>query len=92
MFKMSHPVRRYPPLHLSGIYRVASRMRFLRYLALICFFHRSMRGQDCKRTHSAQGNAGYIYEAKRREIKEIETMRGARVCLGFDFSVETFFE
>ena len=38
-----------------------------------------MRGQDCKRTHSAQGNAGYIYEAKRREIKEIETMRGARV-------------
>ena len=44
-----------------------------------------MRGQDCKRTHSAQGNAGYIYEAKRREIKEIETMRGARVCRGFDF-------
>ena len=55
-------------------------------------FHRSMRGQDCKRTHSAQGNAGYIYEAKRREIKEIETMRGARVCRGFDFSVKTFFE
>ena len=47
-----------------------------------------MRGQDCKRTHSAQGNAGYIYEAKRREIKEIETMRGARVCRGFDFSVK----
>ena len=23
-----------------------------------------MRGQDCKRTHSAQGNAGYIYERK----------------------------
>ena len=77
------------------IYRVASRMRFLRYLAIICFCSRissKYAGQDCKRTHSAQGNAGYIYEAKRREIKEIETMRGARVCRGFDFSVEMLFE
>ena len=51
-----------------------------------------MRGRDYKRMHSAQGNAGYIYEAKRREIKEIETLHGARVCRGFDFSAETFFE
>ena len=51
-----------------------------------------MRGQGYKRTHSTQGNAGYIYEAKRREIKEIETMRGARVCRGFDFSVKTCFD
>ena len=29
-----------------------------------------MRGQDCKRTHSAQGNAGYIYEAKDERSKK----------------------